>query len=68
MLVAKPANAEYGTSTLSRRLDASVLRPEPHTIPTRGARRRGGSSLESASMLDAKRSAIVCADDGTQIL
>jgi hypothetical protein len=53
VLVPKPCSAVYGTSTLSRKVEASVLRPEPQTIPTRGFCRCSGSKEARTSRVAA---------------
>ena len=49
VLFPNPSSDEYGTSTTSRRLLASVDSPDPQTIATRGLRRRAGRMRESTS-------------------
>jgi hypothetical protein len=55
VLVPKPLSVEYGTSTTSRRCAASVERPEPQTMPTRGFKR---CSLPAAVSKDAMVSSV----------
>jgi hypothetical protein len=47
VLSPNPSNVLYGTTTRSVILSASVPRPEPHTMPTRGLRRCAGRSSVS---------------------
>lgn len=46
MLSPNPSKVEYGTCTTSRKLEARVPNPDPHTIPTCGFRRCVGTTLE----------------------
>ena len=73
MLFPKPRRDEYGTSTVSRRLAASVLRPEPHTIPTRGLRKFSGNFLFRISRVaengrfDMVKKLVICMRVGVKV-
>lgn len=54
VLFPKPSKVEYGTSTTSRRLDASVCKPDPQTIPTRGLSRCAGRRVARTSSVEEK--------------
>src|ERR1700733_14936391 len=53
VLFANPSSAVYGTSTTSRRLDTSVLNPDPQTIPMRGFWRCSGTRRARISRVEA---------------
>jgi len=64
VLLPKPSSCEYGSIITSFKLETRVLRPEPHTIPTRGCCRRGSvTKREMVARVCAKGSAGVADGD-----